>query len=276
MFILSVDLNCDALPQSLSANGIFFLGAVCTLEGENITEPSTASEFEQLYETLSKPKEITRGELTAKNYEDYFDTLLEKNKGAILHICGSERGYERAKKGASVTALKFPKREIYLLKSNARSAGVRLLLGDAVKMRANGLDASEVFVLLSESAENVKTSVVVSSTDWLIKNGYSVSAQPGTMLASRSVFDFSKEKPLLFRSKGAISTAERLVKLICNENKSLSTVFISAGSDEIGGLMYDKLTKKGFKVDFSSMGVASTTEFGPSATVVAYKISSEI
>lgn len=271
MFILSVDLNCDVLPQSLSASGVFFLGAVCSLGGERMPEPSTTDEFERLYDSVSGGVDVQKSALTVKNYEEYFDTLLERNRGALLHISGSENDYAVAKKAVAITSLKFPKREIYLLKTNLQSAGLRLILLKAIKMRADGLDASEVFVALQEKVGKVKTLLVVENTNALEKSGYQVPPQSGKMLSTRSVFDLTPDFSLSFRAKGVINTAERVYKAVTKEIDPSDTVFISASADETGARLYKKFVNDGVSVDYASLSLVCTATFGCETTVIAYE-----
>lgn len=170
-FILSTDLKCDLTPSQLTASGIRYLSGVCIANGKIVAEPETTDLFDEVCARVRGGEKIERYALSANDYEKYFDTLLEKNRGDVLHIACTEEDYAKALKASANEAIKFPRRAVFVVKSLLLSAGARLILNEAERLRENEVTAMEAFVALSDLALKVKTLVVTKNTDRMVESG---------------------------------------------------------------------------------------------------------
>ena len=276
-FILSTDLRCDLTPTQLTASGIRYLSGVCIANGKIVAEPETTDLFDEVCARIRGGEKIERYALSTTDYEKYFDTLLEKNRGDVLHIACTEEDYAKALKASANEAIKFPRRAVFVVKSLLLSAGARLILKEADKMRESGITAMEAFVELTDLASKVKTLFIAKNTNKMVESGL---ISFGTLPTEvNSIYEISSAdasvnhpfgKANLIGRRTGDKTAVKKVLSIIEESKAIGKIFVSGNADSLSTLMYDALLSSGFTVDYERAGLSTLFTFGADGIVVAF------
>lgn len=228
-FIISVDGTCDTERAQLAAFDVKRKKRLYRLDGVPFHDNLTLdNEYETLERALLGGADLTCVPPTPIGYEDYFDELLEMFDEDIVHICvGStfSADYDCAMRALKNEAIKFPKRQLYVVNGNTLSAGLDLLVDRAVTLKNDGLSAAEAFIELSRVVLSLTTLIAPSSADALIKNGLvPQSVGAGKTLSPLPLFALKEGKPILVsRYKGYASLSQRVLK----EAASAKLAFVS-------------------------------------------------
>lgn len=165
-FTLSVSSACDVAPSQLIADKVKVFPDRFLLDGRPFDmRPDLDSDFDEICSLIKSGKVLTRVRPTVEDYEEYFDSILERGVKSLLHISvGSEYSddYSVAEKAVRREMVKFPRAEIVLMDSHTMSAGFHFLYTLAVGCRELGKTAGEAYVALSERAKNIDVCFVAS------------------------------------------------------------------------------------------------------------------
>ncbi len=277
-FIISTDLKCDISPSALTANRVFYLGAVYRYGDDVISEPEYLDEFDDLYERIGRNGLPKAAAVSERNYEEYFDTIFERNRGDVVHICGDNDSYVKVMKAAKNEAVKFPRRNVYVVPHRAVSAGTRMLLDKAIKMREKGYGSQEVFESLSGDLQPV-TYIAVKNTSVMTDSQILRKPYEGKLEGTVSIYKYnpnvksSSEKlgvvELICRVKGNAAAAKKMLRLKEEYGKS-SKLYLSVGCDSLSLKLYDELVKNGYEVDYANIGLYTSCLLGTDCTVMAF------
>lgn len=155
-FSISTNSLCDIPPAQAKAFSLFCLAP--KLIGIS-REPETVDEFDRAYRRISANK-VRRIENTQAYYEKYFDDILDKSAPALIHIApysADDHEYARCYRAIGNELLKYPRKQIYLVRSGATGAGLNALVRLALSLRGKGIPAHDVVAYLCDNAINTQT-----------------------------------------------------------------------------------------------------------------------
>ena len=155
-FILSAESTID-MPYSYARerdiNILFYTYMVDDKEyvDDMLRDPAALPRF---YQMLDSGKLPVTSQINVFRYQEYFEELLNKYEGDILHITlgsGMTSSINNAITAADLLEEKYPDRKIKVLDSICSSAGYGLLVDEVYEMKKDGKGIDEI-------------------SDWVIKN----------------------------------------------------------------------------------------------------------
>lgn len=162
-FSISTNSVCDITTQQAKAFSLFCLSP--KIIGLS-TEPSTADQFERAYARILANK-VRFVENTQAHYEKFFDDVLDKTNSALIHVAPHSNGdieYYRSYKAIGNELLKYPRKQIYLVRSGTTGAGLSVLVRLALSLRQKNLPVTDVVAYLCDCAVNTQTITVTPET----------------------------------------------------------------------------------------------------------------
>ena len=162
-FSISTNSVCDINPQQAKAFSLYCLAPKIIGISE---EPSTVEQFERAYRRVQNNK-VRCIENTQQHYEKYFDTILDESKETLIHIAPYSFGdldYARCYRAIGNELIKYPRKQIYLVRSGSTGAGLCALTKLALSLREKGVPAQDVVAYLCDSAINTINIIIKPET----------------------------------------------------------------------------------------------------------------
>lgn len=222
-FTLSTDTSCDIFRSDLKERGIEYRPLVYTIdEVPHFDEFNKDEEYVGFYDEIRAGKMPTTSQINVVEHEEFFEGLVNKYKGDIIHITlssGLSSTYESACKAAETVNEKYGKR-VYVVDSLGATVVQRLVVDEAEKYRNSGLSAAEAVEKLNEFKSRVQ--VWFMPTDLMhLKRGGRVSGASAVIGTALNI------KPVL----------------IINKNGGLSVVAKKIGAGKGMSFMVDMFKK---------------------------------
>ena len=86
-FTLSTDTVCDIFRSELKERGIEYISTYYTIEGvEHKDEFTREEQFKEFYAKIRSGEMPTTSQVTKNDYDEFFDGLINKYDGDILHV----------------------------------------------------------------------------------------------------------------------------------------------------------------------------------------------
>ena len=158
-FSISTNSVCDITSQQAKAYSLFCLAPkIIGLSGE----PNTADQFERAYSRILA-RRVKIVENSQAHYERFFDEVLDQTNSALIHIAPysqNDMEYYRSYKAIGNELLKYPRKQIYLVRSGATGAGLGALVRLAISLRAKNIPVHDIVAYLCDCAVNTQTLMV--------------------------------------------------------------------------------------------------------------------
>ncbi|MBR2988269.1 MAG: DegV family protein, partial [Clostridia bacterium] len=158
-FSISTNSVCDITTQQAKAYSLFCLAP--RIIGLS-SEPSTADQFERAYSRILA-KRVKIVENSQAHYERFFDEILDQTGSALIHIAPYSNGdieYYRSYKAIANELLKYPRKQIYLVRSGTTGAGLGALVRLAISLRAKNIPVHDIVAYLCDCATSTQTITV--------------------------------------------------------------------------------------------------------------------
>lgn len=207
-FTLSTDTSCDIFRSELRERGIEYRPLVYTIdEVPHFDEFSKDEEYVGFYNQIRAGKMPTTSQINVVEHEEFFEGLLNKYEGDIIHITlssGLSNTYESACKAAETVNEKYGKR-VYVVDSLGATIVQRLVVDEAEKYRDAGMSAAEASEKLNEFKSRVQ--VWFMPTDLMhLKRGGRVSGASAVIGTALNI------KPILIINKnGGLSVVAKKI-----------------------------------------------------------------
>lgn len=207
-FILSTDTSCDILRGELRSRGIEYRPLIFTIdEVEHFDEFSRDEDYKGFYDEIRAGKMPTTSQINIVEHEEFFESLLDKYEGDLVHITlssGLSSTYASACKAAENVAERTG-RKIFVVDSIGATVAQRHIVDEAQRLRDGGETAENAARKLKDYACHVHTWFMPNDLMHL-KRGGRVSgpaAYIGTAL---------KIKPILYINKvGGLSVVQKVI-----------------------------------------------------------------
>lgn len=207
-FILSTDTSCDILRGELKERGIEYRPLIFTIdEVEHFDEFTRDEDYKGFYNEIRAGKMPTTSQINVVEHEEFFEGLLNKYEGELIHITlssGLSSTYASACQAAEHVSEKTG-RKIYVVDSLGATIAQRQIVDEAQRLRDSGESAESAAQKLKDFANHVHTWFMPNDLMHL-KRGGRVSgpaAYIGTAL---------KIKPILYINKiGGLSVVQKVI-----------------------------------------------------------------
>ncbi|MDE7463604.1 MAG: DegV family protein [Clostridiales bacterium] len=206
-FILSADTSGDIFRSDMTARGIAYKPLVYTIDGVAYQDNfSQDSEYKAFYDQIRAGKLPTTSQINTLEHEEFFESLLEKQEGDLLHITlssGLSGTYENARLAAE-NVMQKTGRKIYVVDSLGATISQRIVVDEAEALRNGGATAKEAAETLAEFVKHVHTWFM--PTDLMhLKRGGRVSGPAAYIATALNI------KPIiLIDSKGHLPVIKKL------------------------------------------------------------------
>ena len=144
-FILSADTSGDILRSDMTARNIAYKPLIYTIDGVAYQDNfSHDSEYKAFYDQIRAGKLPTTSQINTLEHEEFFESLLEKQEGDLLHVTlssGLSGTYENARLAAE-NVMQKTGRKIYVVDSLGATISQRLVVDEAEKLRNDGATAA--------------------------------------------------------------------------------------------------------------------------------------
>lgn len=250
-FTLSADTSCDILRNEMTARGIEYRPLVYTIDDVPRFDDFTKDEdYKAFYDQIRAGKMPTTSQINIVEHEEFFQSLLDKYEGDIVHITlssGLSSTYASACKAAENICEKYGKR-VYVVDSLGATIATRHVVDEAERLRDADVSAEEAVKLLADFSAHVR--VWFMPTDLMhLKRGGRVSGAAAVIGTALNI------KPILIINKtGGLSVVQKKIgvgkgmnfmaemfKKYSGENVTKARVYIPSSDSEYGEQMRRKI-----------------------------------
>ncbi|HEY8389661.1 MAG TPA: DegV family protein [Clostridia bacterium] len=256
-FILSTDSCCDAYKSELKKRNIYYIPMAYIVDNVEYRDTfDSDEEYKEFYDKIREGKSIKTTQLNVVETAEYFEDLMNKNEGDLVHIClsgGLSSTAQNAINAAKEVMQKFKNRNIYIIDSKSATMGQMLILDKADELRAGGKSAKEAAEYLTGLVERLQHFVMVKNLFHLRRGGRvsSTSALVGSILGIRPIITVNHKGELVVIGKehGHKKAIQRLVKsyLEYKADNAIRVYIAHADDIETAEELKEKLTEAGAK-----------------------------
>ena len=140
-FTLSADTSCDILRNEMTARGIEYRPLVYTIDDvPHFDEFAKDEDYKGFYDQIRAGKMPTTSQINIVEHEEFFETLLDKYEGDIVHVTlssGLSSTYASACKAAENVNEKHGNR-VYVVDSLGATIATRHVVDEAQRLRDGG------------------------------------------------------------------------------------------------------------------------------------------
>ncbi len=205
-FTLSTDTVCDIFRSELKERGIEYISTYYTIEGvEHKDEFTREEQFKEFYAKIRSGEMPTTSQVTKNDYDEFFDGLINKYDGDILHVTISSGLTTSPLAARQVAEEIFERtgRHIYIVDSLGATIATRHIVDEAERMRDEGVPAADAAKKLENIVNHIHTWFMPYDLMHL-KRGGRVSgpaAYIGTALNIKPILNFDKNGALVVVKK---------------------------------------------------------------------------
>ncbi len=196
-FMLSADTSCDILRNEMTARGIEYRPLVYTIDDvPHFDEFAKDEDYKGFYDQIRAGKMPTTSQINIVEHEEFFETLLDKYEGDIVHVTlssGLSSTYASACKAAENVNEKHGKR-VYVVDSLGATIATRHVVDEAQRLRDGGVCAADAAEQLKQFTYKLQTWFMPTDLMHLKRGGRvsGPSAYIGTALNIKPIINFDK------------------------------------------------------------------------------------
>ncbi|WP_251182092.1 DegV family protein [Anaerocaecibacter muris] len=196
-FTLSADTSCDILRNEMTARGIEYRPLVYTIDDvPHFDEFTKDEDYKGFYDQIRAGKMPTTSQINIVEHEEFFETLLDKYEGDIVHVTlssGLSSTYASACKAAENVNEKHGKR-VYVVDSLGATIATRHVVDEAQRLRDGGVCAADAAEQLKQFTYKLQTWFMPTDLMHLKRGGRvsGPSAYIGTALNIKPIINFDK------------------------------------------------------------------------------------
>ena len=196
-FSLSADTSCDILRNEMTARGIEYRPLVYTIDDvPHFDEFAKDEDYKGFYDQIRAGKMPTTSQINIVEHEEFFETLLDKYEGDIVHVTlssGLSSTYASACKAAENVNEKHGNR-VYVVDSLGATIATRHVVDEAQRLRDGGVCAADAAEQLKQFTYKLQTWFMPTDLMHLKRGGRvsGPSAYIGTALNIKPIINFDK------------------------------------------------------------------------------------
>lgn len=240
-FILSTDSCCDAYKSDLAKKNIFYIPMAYVMDNVEYRDTfDSDEEYKAFYDRIREGKMSKTTQLNVVETAEYFEDLMNKNQGDLIHVClsgGLSTTAENAKSAAKEVMAKFKNRNIYIIDSKGATMGQMLLIDTATELRTGGKSAKDTAEYLAGLVERLQHFVMVKNLFHLKRGGRvsAASAIVGSILGIRPIITVNHKGELVVigRERGKAKAMNKLVSYFREYKADNATRVYIAHADDL-------------------------------------------
>lgn len=241
MYQLITDSGCDLPFQTLQAHHVAFVSMHFNLDGQEITDDLGQSyDINDCFEKIAAGVMPTTTQVNVGEFLNCFTPYVEA-KTPILYLgfsSGLSGTYNSAVQARAMLLEDHPDAEIYVVDSRAASAGLGLMVLDAVAKQAAGMPVAELAQWLTEQRNYYHQWFTVDDLNYLYHGGRlsRTSAALGTLLKIKPVMNVDEPGHLAVvgkvrsRAKSLQALADHI--LTAMGDQQATTIIIAHSHDQ--------------------------------------------
>lgn len=257
--------NIDLIPYPLNFKGVEYI------DGVNITK----NEFFKLLEESDEfPK---TSQVSPQTYIDYFENAKENGDEVVAIILSSSLSGMYNTVMLCKNMVGYDK--VYVIDSANATAGIKLLVDNAVKLRDEGKNAKEIYEAIESLKKRVRLYTTFPSLKYLVKGGRlsKFEASAAALARIKPVLQMSEDgKVCVYHKSVGIKhsieyIANKVIEEQIDENYPVYPIF--SADPKNCSILLDKLSEKGIDIDRSLManiGPTIGTYVGIGAVGIVY------
>ncbi|NLC16267.1 MAG: DegV family protein [Clostridiales bacterium] len=281
-FIISTDSCCDAFKGDLAQKNVYYIPMAYIIDEVEYRDTyDSEAEYKAFYDKLRAGKMSTTTQLNVTETAEYFEDLLTKGQGDIIHITlssGLSTTCENAKTAAKEVMEKHKDRNIYIIDSKGATLGQMLLVDAAVQLRETGKGAQEAADYLNGLVERVQHFVTIKNLFHLRRGGRlsSTSALVGSILGIRPLIAVNHmgELVVIGKERGQNKALDALVNRYVNDKAPNATIVYIAHADDLATAqeLKAKLAQAGATdIRIGYIGPIIGSHTGPGAVAIMFE-----
>ncbi|HEY8423522.1 MAG TPA: DegV family protein [Clostridia bacterium] len=281
-FIISTDSCCDGLKSELAQKNVFYIPMAYIIDDKEYRDNfDSEAEYKEFYAKLRQGKMPKTTQLNAAETAEYFEDIISKTSGDIIHIAlssGLSATFENAKIAAKEVTRKHKDRKIYIIDSKGATLGQKLLVDRAAKLRDAGKNAEETAERLNGLVERLQHFVTLKNLFHLCRGGRlsSASALVGSILGIRPIIAVNHlgELVVIGKERGHKKALDALTNFYIQEKALNSSEVYIAHSDDLESALElkDRLEKAGaMDINIGYIGPVIGSHTGPGAVAIMFE-----
>ncbi len=237
-FVLAADTSGDIFRSEMKARGIEYKPLVFTIDGvEHFDEFSSDAEYKEFYAGIRAGNLPSTSQINVAEHEEFFEQLVEKYTDDILYVTlssGLSSSCASARTAAKTVSEKTG-RKIYVVDSLGATISQRIVVDEAEKYRASGMDAATAAEKLADFADHIHTWFM--PTDLMhLKRGGRVSgpaAVIGTALNIKPIIFIDKQGklPVMKKLRGPAKGISFMIDIFKSDSSAEPHKFYVASAD---------------------------------------------
>ena len=278
-----IDSCCDLPPQVVDVPGVEVLGFPYLLgEEQHIDDMFQSVKVHDFYERMRKGAEVSTAQIPMPMLMDAFTRALQSGVPTVY------LGFASALSGTFETvclirdqlAEQYPDGELYVVDTHLASIAEGLLVFEAIRQRARGLEARELVEWVNEARFFVNEQFTLDELDWLRKGGRVPSsvAFAGSKLDVKPMMDISLDGRLSL--SGVARGRKKAIRQLAEYYKR-RTLEVGCGTHVVIGSAdcpkdVERLKSELYKVDETvlfletSIGPVIGSHVGPGMLAIAF------
>ena len=273
-----VDSASDMAPEEAQARGLVFL-PLTTRFGDREYLDGVTLRHEEFYAMLESSKEMpTTSQLTPYAYRQAYDQALREGAEVlVITLSGKLSGTAQS---ARLAAEECPGK-VWVVDSENVTAGERILIDYAVRLRDQGLPAGEIARELEAVKKRICLVAVVDTLEYLMRGGRlsRTAAVAGTVLNIKPVIGIEDgQVVVLGKARGARRSGNLLTETVVKKGGidfSMPFMLVYSGADDSLLREYIESSRSLWEehvqeLPVSTIGSTIGTHAGPGAVGVAF------
>lgn len=262
------DSTADLPEEIIKKYDIEVLPLLVTIHGETFRDKEEI-QFEEMMSKIEEYKELpTTTQINPQNFCDAYEKYLNEGyKVVSIHISSKLSGTYQS---ACIAKEMLKSEDLFVIDSLNVTSGLGLLVIKACKLKEQGSTAEEIFNEITTLREHVKSVVVFSSLDNLIKGGR-ISKTAGIIGNALGIKLMIQVKDGELDLADKVRGAKKAVKTVMKRFDEIKIkpqediMLLEAGQCEILPMIKEELSQRDVNYIFSKVGCVVGTHSGNDA-----------
>lgn len=273
-FVITSDSSCDLLDSVVKELDVKCAFLSYTIDDQTFYDDMVAEHKDEFYDKMYKGAVPKTSQVTPTQFIDFFTPLLDEGK-PILHlsIASSLSGtLTSANIAAGEISLDNENADIRVVDTGVGSAGIAMLIYEAVKYRDAGKTIEETIAHIDAIKEHINVLITTNDLTYMRRGGRisTASAVIGSVLSINPIIALSKDSHLFVQGKvrGEKAVKEKFMDMLEASvlKPEQQTLYVAhSRSPERAKEYAEEIQKRfGFKsVEFMQFGTVIGTHAGP-------------
>ncbi len=204
-FVITSDSSCDLLDTTIKELDVKCAHLSYTIEDEMFYDDMVEEHINEFYDKMYKGAVPKTSQVTPAQFIDFFTPIVERGKPVLhLSISSSLSGtFTSANIAAGEVALENDNADIRVVDTGVGSAGIAMLIYEAVKYRDEGKTIEETIAHIDAIKGHINVLITTNDLTYMRRGGRisTASAVIGSVLSINPIIALSKDSHLFVQGK---------------------------------------------------------------------------